>query len=191
MIRETEDIDLTGKMLIAMPGIGDDRFDNAIILICAHAEDFAMGLVLNKPMEGLTLPELLDQLNVPLTAHGPDGTVLDGGPVGRDQGFVLHSDDFNCEETTMRVTPNLCLTATRDILHAIASDAPPRHSVLALGYAGWGPGQIEMELSENVWLVCECDNDLVYAQDHTHKWEAALEQIGISPAFLQAEAGRA
>lgn len=191
MIEETDEIDLTGKMLIAMPGIGDDRFSNALILICAHAEDFAMGLVLNKPMDGLLLPELLDQLDVPASPNVPHMTVLDGGPVGRDRGFVLHSDDFNCEETTMRVTEDLCLTATRDVLHAIASDTPPRECILALGYAGWGPGQIEMELSENAWLVCDCDPALIYDDNHTQKWRLALDQLGISPAFLQADAGHA
>lgn len=188
---DDHEIDLTGKVLIAMPSIGDERFSRALILICAHARDFAMGLVLNKPMEGLTVPDLLEQLDIPLTIDIPDIDVLDGGPVGKDRGFVLHSDDFNCDEATMRVGDNLCLTATRDVLHAIASEAPPEHCVLALGYSGWGPGQIEAELSDNAWLICDCDHRLLFEQDHEDKWLYALDQLGISPAFLQSDAGHA
>lgn len=191
MDADDADIDLTGKVLIAMPGIGDDRFNRAVILVCAHAEDFAMGLVLNKPMEGVTLPDLLDQLGIPVSISVPDMEVLDGGPVGRDRGFVLHSQDFNCDEATMRVGRGLCLTATRDVLHAIASNKPPARAVLALGYSGWGPGQIEAELSDNAWLVCDWDHRLIYDEAHEDKWRYALDQLGISPAFLQSDAGHA
>ena len=186
-----EMMNLTGKILIAMPGIGDDRFSGAVILVCAHAEDFAMGLVLNKPMAGVVLPDLLDQLDIPLSIELPELDVLEGGPVGRDRGFVLHSSDFNCEEATMHVGDNLCLTATRDALHAIASAEPPEHAILALGYSGWGPGQIEEELQDNVWLVSECEHQLIYDQDHEHKWAKALDHLGISPANLQPDAGHA
>lgn len=186
-----EDMDLTGKILIAMPDIGDNRFARAVILVCAHAEDFAMGLVLNNPMTGLTLPDLLDQLDIPLTISVPEYQVLDGGPVGRDRGFVLHSQDFNCDSATMQVSNNLCLTATRDVLHAIASDDPPEQAVLALGYSGWGPGQIEREISENAWLISDCDPKLIYAQDHDTKWNHALDRLGISAAHLQPGAGHA
>ena len=188
---ETDPIDLTGKVLIAMPEIGDDRFAKSVILICAHAEDFAMGLVLNKPMIGLTLPALLDQLDVPLTISVPDYQVLDGGPVGRDRGFVLHSEDFACDEATMRIGSNLCLTATRDVLHAIASDDPPENAVLALGYSGWGPGQIEREISENAWLIADFDTQLIFSQEHEGKWKQALDQLGISPLHLTSGAGHA
>ena len=188
---QNEDIDLTGKILIAMPGIGDERFDNAVILICAHAEDFAMGLVLNKPFHRLSMSELLEQLEIQTQNPLPDIDVLDGGPVGRDRGFVLHSEDFNCAEATMHVGDNLCLTATRDALKAIASAQPPERAVLALGYSGWGAGQIENELSQNAWLVCDSDPELVYAQNHKDKWSAALERLGISPAFLQSDGGHA
>ena len=185
------EIDLTGKILIAMPGIGDTRFSNAVILICAHAEDFAMGMVINKPISGVNLPELLEQMKIKTNIALPDMDVLDGGPVGRDRGFVLHSDDFNCDEATMHVREDLCLTATRDALHAIASAQPPQKAVLALGYSGWGAGQIEMELSENVWLVSDCDPKLIYEQNHEDKWHYALDQLGISPAFLQIDGGHA
>lgn len=174
-----------------MPGIGDKRFANAIILICAHAEDFAMGLVLNKPMADLTLPDLLDQMEMETLTNIADTDVLDGGPVGRDRGFVLHSDDFNCTKATMHIRDNLCLTATRDALRAIASANPPARAILALGYSGWGPGQIEAELSENAWLVCDYDPQLVFAQNHEDKWRSALDKLGISPAFLQPGGGHA
>lgn len=187
----SSDIDLTGKILIAMPDIGDDRFSRAVILICAHADDFAMGLVLNKPVDGLTLPELLDQLEIPVNISVPDHFVLDGGPVGRDRGFVLHSSDFSCEKATMQVGDDLNLTATRDILHAMASDDPPRRAVLALGYSGWGPGQIERELSDNAWLVADYDPALLFGEDHEDKWRYALDQMGITPAHLQSDAGHA
>lgn len=189
MEREDLTSDLTGKVLIAMPGIGDDRFQNAVILICAHAEDFAMGIILNKPMPEFKLTHLLDQLKIPVNITLPDISVLDGGPVGRDRGFVLHSHDFNCDEATMYVSDNICLTATQDVLHAIASERAPEHAVLALGYAGWGAGQIEAELAENAWLVCDVDHHLVYEHSHKNKWTYALGQLGISPAFLQQEAG--
>lgn len=191
MNTETSEIDLTGKLLIAMPGIGDDRFSNALILICAHAEDFAMGLVLNKPMSGITLQDLLEQLDVETAAPLPGINVLDGGPVGRDRGFVLHSEDFNCSEATMQINHDICLTATRDALYALASTKPPERAVLALGYAGWGPGQIEAELMENAWLVCDYDRNLVFEQNHDEKWSGALDQLGISPAFLHTDGGRA
>lgn len=186
-----QETDLTGKILIAMPSIGDERFTNAVILICAHAEDFAMGLILNKPITGVTLPDLLEQLDVETDIDMPELAVLDGGPVGQDRGFVLHSEDFNCDRATMHIGDNLCLTATRDALHAIASSHPPERAVLALGYSGWGAGQIEVELSQNAWLVADCDPDIVYAQNHEDKWRAALDQLGISPAFLQTEGGHA
>jgi putative transcriptional regulator len=184
-------IDLTGKLLIAMPSIGDDRFARAVILICAHATDFAMGLVLNKPIEGVSLTDLLEQMDMEPGALTPEIDILDGGPVGRDRGFVLHSADFNCDMATMHVAPDLCLTATRDALQAIASNEPPKRAVLALGYSGWGAGQIEQELSQNTWIVCDPDPDLVYAQSHDDKWAKALDQLGISPAFLQSDAGHA
>lgn len=183
--------DLLGKILIAMPGIGDNQFAQSVILICAHAEDFAMGLVLNKPITGISLSELLNQMDIQTDIALPDIDVLDGGPVGRDRGFVLHSEDFNCDDATMNIGPDLCLTATRDALHAIASQRSINKAVLALGYSGWGPGQVEAELSENAWLVCDADPDLVYGQNHEDKWRLALLQLGVSPETLQIHGGHA
>ena len=183
--------DLMGKVLIAMPGIGDSQFSRSVILICAHAEDFAMGLVLNKPITGISLGELLKQMDIQTDIALPDIDVLDGGPVGRDRGFVLHTEDFNCADATMTIGRGLCLTATRDALHAMASQRSIEQAVLALGYSGWGPGQVEAEISENAWLVCEPDPALVYGQNHENKWRLALAQLGVTPESLQIHGGHA
>lgn len=182
---------LTGRLLIAMPSIGDARFKRSVILVCAHSEDYAMGLVVNKPMEGLRLPDLLDQLDIEQTIAVPDRDVLDGGPVGNDRGFVLHSGDYQCEGATMDVADDVCLTATRDVLHAIASGTAPRTSTLALGYSGWGPGQLEMELQENAWLIGQPDAQILFGDAHDQKWEHALDLIGVSSGRLQSAPGRA
>lgn len=191
MSQMTPEMDLTGKILIAMPSIGDDRFSHSVILVCAHASDFAMGLVLNKPIAGVTMSGLLQQMDIETGLNLPDIEVLDGGPVGRDRGFVIHTEDFICDKSTMHISAGLCLTATRDALQAIASKTPPHRAVLALGYSGWGAGQLEEELALNAWLVCDPDPELVYLQNHKDKWTKALDNLGISPAFLQSEAGNA
>jgi putative transcriptional regulator len=185
------DVDLTGKLLIALPGIGDPRFTRSVILVCAHSPEFAMGIVLNKPMQGLTLPQLLDQLDVPVEIDIPDDLVLDGGPVSSDRGFVLHTDDVISEGATLEIDGTFCMTATRDILTAIASAHRPARSVLALGYSGWGAGQIEYELAENAWLVADPSPDLVFGADHDDKWDAALHQLGIDSGRLQIHPGTA
>ncbi|MEL6286288.1 MAG: YqgE/AlgH family protein [Pseudomonadota bacterium] len=183
--------DLTGKLLIAMPSIGDQRFSRSVILVCAHNEDYAMGIVVNKPFGDLSIPELLEQLDIPMDSDLPSGTILDGGPVGSDRGFVLHSSDFCCAEATLAIQSDLCLTATREVLHAIASDDRPRNWTLALGYSGWGPGQLELELKENAWLVGEPDWEILFGRDFETKWQRALKGIGVSSGRLQAAPGRA
>jgi putative transcriptional regulator len=182
---------LSGKLLIAMPGIGDERFEHSVILVCSHAPDHAMGLVLNRPMTGLSVPGLLDQLEVPFTASLPPLPVLDGGPVGRDRGFVLHSEDFHSSQSTLQVGEGIFLTATREVLHAIASPTPPRQSLLALGYSGWGEGQLEDELADNAWLIADALPEIVFGADHEVKWHRALASLGITPDRLQGQAGHA
>jgi putative transcriptional regulator len=182
---------LAGKLLIASPAIEDPRFSRAVILICTHNEDHAMGIVLNKASDEGPLSELLDQLGVdgeqaPDTAH-----ILVGGPVSKERGFVLHSEDYDSEGATLNVCDGVCLTATRDVLHAITSEEPTEHFVVALGYSGWGAGQLEMELAENVWLVGEPDVALVYDPSLDTKWSRALTRIGVSPDKLQVSGGRA
>lgn len=182
---------LKGKLLVATPAIGDSRFARSIIYLCAHNEDHAMGLILNKPMGALRLPDLLDQLGVPCSITVPDRPVRAGGPMERDRGFVLHSDDYFLQDATVMVGGGVGLTATKEILEAMASTSAPRRSVLALGYAGWGPGQLENELRENSWLVCSPSDELVFDDQLERKWESAFALIGIDPARLSAHVGRA
>ncbi|MEO1642166.1 MAG: YqgE/AlgH family protein [Pseudomonadota bacterium] len=190
-MNEETDTSLTGKLLVAMPGIGDERFDRAVILVCAHSTDYAMGLVLNDPMKDLTLPDLFDQLGIDQDIKLPETPVLNGGPVGTDRGFVIHSTDYYSDGATLQVTDSICMTATRDVLVAMASGGSPNRSILSLGYAGWGPGQIEYELSQNAWIVSKPDIGLVFDEGFEGKWEASLDRIGIDPAFLQMEGGSA
>lgn len=183
--------DLTGKLLIAMPGIGDPRFARSLILVCAHEPDYAMGIVLNKPMDDLTLPQLLLQLGIEQDIRVPDRAVLNGGPVGTDRGFVVHSDDFHSEGATMDIADNICLTATRDVLMALASSDAPRESMMALGYSGWGAGQLETEIAQNSWIIGDLEADLVYSEKHSIKWQRALDNLGIDPARLHSAGGSA
>jgi putative transcriptional regulator len=185
------DTDLTGKLLVALPGIGDTRFERTVIFLCAHSPEFAMGIVLNRPMGGIDLQDIMDQMGIEMDSSLRGVAVLDGGPVARERGFVLHTDDVICEGATMEVDGEICMTATRDILNVIGSAAPPRQSVFALGYAGWGAGQLEGELAGNAWLVCEPDADLVFGGAHDSKWRHALTRMGVDPSRIQSDAGNA
>lgn len=181
----------SGQLLIAMPGISDPRFERALILVCAHDEQHAMGVAVNRPVEGLTFPELLTRLDIKSTIVLPPDLVLMGGPVERERGFVVHTADYMGEHT-LDVGEGLALTASREVLEAIAShNHRPRRAFLALGYAGWGAGQLEDEIKENVWLTCEADDELVFDADYDHKWTRALAKIGVDPDRLSAFAGRA
>jgi putative transcriptional regulator len=182
---------LQGRILIAMPNIGDPRFDRTILLICSHDADHAMGIVLNRPLDGLSVPGLLQRLG--LRAEGiPESPVLFGGPVERERGYVLHSDDYNSPDSTMDVADGVALTDTREVLDALGDMAQrPRQALLALGYAGWGPGQLESELRLGVWLTCEPDEELLFGEDHPAKWAAALAKLGVRPEHLSGQGGRA
>lgn len=183
---------LTGRLLVAMPSIGDPRFERAVIFLCAHNAEHAMGLTVNRPVEGLSVRTLLKRLGVKSTIRAPSDLVLMGGPVERDRGFVLHTDDYVNPESSVAVTPGVSFTATRDVLEALAGDnSRPRRSMLALGYAGWDAGQLEREIRENTWLVCDADETLIFGDDHEHKWSQALAKLGISADRLSSEAGRA
>ncbi|WP_084421898.1 YqgE/AlgH family protein [Henriciella litoralis] len=183
--------DLTGKILISMPGIEDSRFARALILVCAHEPDYAMGIVLNKPIDDLTLPQLLTQLGIEQDIRLPEDAVLSGGPVGTDRGFVVHTGDFHCDGATLDISHDFCLTATKDILLAIASGDAPRESVMALGYSGWGAGQLEDEIASHTWIVGEPIPDLVYGDSHDGKWARALQLLGIDAARLHSSGGTA
>lgn len=178
-------------MLVAMPGMGDPRFDRTVILICAHSPDGAMGLVVNKPAPDLHLSGMLDHLGIARGGAGRDIRVHLGGPVERGRGFVLHSADYRGGPATLKVPGGLGMTATLDVLEALAQGRGPARALLALGYAGWGPGQLESEILRNDWLTADAPADLVFAEDDIGKWSAALRGMGIDPLSLSATAGRA
>jgi putative transcriptional regulator len=183
---------LAGRALIAMPGIGDERFERAVIYICAHNAEHAFGLVLNRPVEGLTTPNLLDKLGIESAIAVPPDPVLYGGPVDGERGFVLHTADYVNAASSLVIGEDLALTGTRDVLEAMASDTRrPRHAFLALGYSGWGAGQLEQEIMENVWLTCEPDEDLLFGHDFEGKWATALARIGINAHQLSGVTGLA
>jgi putative transcriptional regulator len=184
-------MDLAGKLLIAMPGMGDPRFEKSVILLCAHSAEGAMGLVVNKPSPDLSFSGLLDQLNIPRAPEGRDIRVHVGGPVERGRGFVLHSADYRSEGATMTVPGGFGMTATIDVLAALASGRGPDAALLALGYSGWGPGQLEAEIARNDWLTGEAPPDLVFSRDDGGKWRGALKRLGIDPISLSGTAGRA
>jgi putative transcriptional regulator len=189
---------LDGQMLIAMPAMTDERFTRAVIYVCAHSTEGAMGIIVNHPAQNIKFPDLLVQLEVipaaeriQLPDRAEDVKVLKGGPVETGRGFVLHSSDFFIENSTLPIDEGICLTATLDILKAIARGNGPASAILALGYAGWAPGQLEYEIQQNGWLHCAADTELIFGRDTETKYEKALRKIGIDPAMLSTEAGHA
>ena len=184
-------MDLTGKLLVAMPGMGDPRFDRSVVFLCAHSPEGAMGLIVNKPATDLRFADLLDQLDIPRSPEGREIRVHFGGPVEHGRGFVLHSGDYDGAAGTLKVDGRFGMTATLDILQDLARGGGPDRSILALGYAGWGPGQLEQEILQNGWLTVEADPDLVFSSDNPRKWEGALRRLGVDPLTLSAAAGRA
>ncbi len=184
-------MDLTAKLLIAMPGMGDPRFERSVIFLCAHSEDGAMGLIINKPAPDLAFGDLLDQLGI---TAGPDPIRLPvhvGGPVEHGRGFVLHSSDYGRPGSTLGIDGRFGMTATLEILEDIAKGDGPRSAILALGYAGWGPGQLEDEILRNGWLTCDATEGLVFATPDDEKWSASLAKIGVDARLLSSSAGRA
>ena len=183
---------LTGRLLVAMPGIGDPRFEHAVILICAHGPDHAMGLRLDRPAPGVDLKTVLDKLDAPAPDQSIGRAVLMGGPVERERGFVLHTDDWMIGDDSLAFGDGLAMTGTREALAAMTAPlSGPRRSALLLGYAGWREGQLEDELAENVWLTAEADLDLIFDADHASKWTRALAQMGVDAAMLSSQGGRA
>jgi putative transcriptional regulator len=189
---------LDGQMLIAMPAMRDERFARSLIYICAHSSDGAMGIVVNQPAANVNFPDLLVQLEVipakdliQLPSSAETVKVLKGGPVETGRGFVLHSADFFIENSTLPIDDGICLTATLDILKAIARGKGPESAVLALGYAGWAPGQLETEIQENGWLNCDADTNLIFGTDIEHKYERALKKLGVDLGMLSSDAGHA
>jgi len=181
---------LTGQLLISMPQLQDPFFARSVVYLCSHSqEDGAMGLIVNKTVDGLTIGELYAQLEIEMV-YPSDQPVHFGGPVATGHGFMLHSADYRAEGT-LGISVEFAMTATRDILVAKGRGAGPRQSLLALGYAGWGPGQLDAEIQANSWLVVDADTELVFALDDDSKWQRALAKLGISPEMLSGESGRA
>lgn len=181
---------LEGCMLVAMPNMPDPRFEKTVIYICAHSDAGAMGLIINKAQDGMTFTGLLQQLEIDATCIDDDILVHYGGPVETGRGFVLHSPDY-AQETTLAVNGDYGLTATLDILQDMASGTGPHRALMALGYAGWGAGQLDAEMQANGWLVCDADEDLLFGEDLSQKWYKALEKIGIDLNMFSNEAGHA
>jgi putative transcriptional regulator len=189
---------LDGQILIAMPGMTDSRFVRSVIYLCAHSRDGAMGLVVNQRARSVKFADLLVQLNVikpeeairlPPSAGGLP--VLRGGPVEAQRGFVLHSADYGVDDSTTPIDDGVSLTVTTDILRAIARGSGPGRALLALGYAGWAPGQLESEIQGNGWLSCPADDEILFDSDLKSKYTRALRKLGVDPAMLATEAGHA
>ena len=189
---------LDGQILIAMPVMDDPRFERSVIYLCAHSPEGAMGIIVNRPAGSIDFPGLLVQLDIikkaeqiKLPENAESMKVLRGGPVETGRGFVLHSSDFFIEDATLQIDDGICLTATVDILKAIARGSGPKHAILALGYAGWAAGQLENEIQHNGWLHCDADPDLIFGADADEKYLRALRKIGIDPGMLSTNAGHA
>ena len=189
---------LEGQMLVAMPRMTDRRFARSVIYVCAHSDEGAMGLIINQPARHISAPDLLERLGI--SPRSSDDEVSNevlalpihvGGPVETGRGFVLHSADYFADESTLTIEKGVCLTATIDILKAIAQGRGPNRALLALGYSGWSPGQLETEIQANGWLHCPADLDLIFDDDLDGKYTRAMAKIGIDLSHLVSDAGHA
>lgn len=181
---------LVGQLLIATPQIQDPRFSRTVVYVCAHGPEGAMGLVVNRRIGIAPLPDLLEQLGIDALTEGKDISLFFGGPVESERGFVLHSAEYQ-QDSTLRIDSNVALTASAEILRDIAEGRGPRKSMVALGYAGWAPGQLETEIRGNGWLHASADELLIFDEDLETKWEMALAKIGVDWGMLSGEVGNA
>lgn len=181
---------LAGQLLIAMPNMGDPRFERAVVLICTHDVDHAMGVIVNKRLDNISFSDLLGQLEIEPRNDSRDRDVYFGGPVQTERGLVVHSSEYKIEKT-ISLAGGLSLTATRDILVDIGGDEPknpaPERFLLAVGHAGWGPGQLEHEIAMNAWLHCEADDDIIFDGAENDTWTRALSKLGVTSAMLSRE----
>ncbi len=182
---------LQGKLLIAMPGMPDPRFDKSVILMCSHSAQGALGVIVNKPIEQLPFRDLMIKMDIPVNTETSRAPVAFGGPVETDRGFVLHTTERVNATSSMPVTAEIAMTPTIDMLRAIADGRGPRRWLFALGYAGWGPGQIEGEIASNGWIHCDADLNLVFDSEAEAKWRLAIGKLGANLSGLSSEAGRA
>ena len=182
---------LAGSLLVAMPGMGDPRFERAVVFLCAHSDDGAMGLMVNKPSADVGFADLARQLEIPRGEASREIAVHVGGPVELGRGFVLHSADWDSGESTLHIGGRFGMTATIDVLQALVAGDGPRDALLALGYAGWGAGQLELEIAGNGWLTVPASREIVFALPDARKWGGALAALGVDPVSLSAVGGRA
>lgn len=191
-LKTDNNISLTGKCLIAMPGIDDVRFDRSLIYVCSNSKEGSMGIVINRPIFPVKFPELLKQLdiNIPPSEIVFEPDIVYGGPVESTRGFVLHTADYFLA-TTVIIREEIAITATLDILEAIALGKGPAKSMVALGYASWGAGQLEEELHSSTWLITDADNDLIFTTPHQQKWKSALKKLGVDANMLSSGQGNA
>jgi putative transcriptional regulator len=185
---------LKGKLLIAMPGMEDSLFSKSVVFLCAHGPEGAMGLIINKPMPGLNFMELADRLDLDKATpdtlrHLEQTAILSGGPVEQHRGFVLHSADYVGDDSSLEVAGHFKLTATIDILQDMALSRGPKRCLLALGYSGWSPGQLENEILHNGWLHCDVDAELLFSTAWDAKHSRAMQKLGVDPRMLSAQAG--
>jgi putative transcriptional regulator len=183
--------DLTGKLLIAMPGLQDTRFEGGVVYLCAHSDEGSMGLIINKVSEQISAEDVFEQLEITPSDTMKALDVCYGGPVEMARGFVLHSTDYTDGDASLPVDDTFSMTASKDILRDIAEGTGPAQRLLCLGYAGWSPGQLDAEIAQNAWLTCDADSGIVFDLSGDQKWAAALETLGVSAALLSAESGRA
>ena len=181
---------LRGKLLLAMPNMGDPRFERAVICMCEHSEEGAMGIVINQPATHIEFPELMEQLNIPIPSNPADIGVFTGGPVEPNRGFVLHSADYT-QDSSLVISEILAITATVEILRALAASEGPGNSLLALGYAGWEPGQLEAEMLANTWLNVPASPEMVFDTPFTERWSHAADSLGIDISRISSDAGHA
>ncbi|WP_261192610.1 YqgE/AlgH family protein [Pseudoruegeria sp. SHC-113] len=191
MSKATDPMRLKGKILIAMPGMGDPRFDKSVVFICDHTDEGAMGLIVNKTAPELSMGDLLDQLSINGDRFDTDQTVHFGGPVETNRGFVLHSPDYYRKGATLRVNAMASMTASLEVLQDAAEGSGPKSFFLALGYSGWGGGQLEEEIGQNGWLTAEPSDALLFSDAQDGKWTDALKGMGVDPLLLSSAAGHA
>ncbi|MEQ9694179.1 YqgE/AlgH family protein [Shimia sp. SDUM112013] len=190
-VGEDNDLNLTGKILIAMPGMGDPRFAGSVVLLCDHSAKGAMGLIVNKPIQNISLTDLFKQLSIEGEQDVSEAGLYFGGPVEPGRGFMLHTPDYHSDLSSMRIDGRFSMTATLDILEEIATGGGPSSALMALGYSGWGPGQLESEIADNGWLIADPTQALVFATADSEVWSEAIRSLGIDPVSLSATAGRA
>ena len=183
---------LKGKLIIAMPTMSDPRFMHSVICVCAHNEDGAIGIIINKTIDSLSFIDMISKFNVDkiCVERNYSGSIYFGGPVETERGFILHSADYETEYSTI-ISEKISMTASTEILQALADGRGPSKSIVALGYAGWGPSQLDTEILSNAWLTVDADLDLVFSDKIDEKWDGALAKIGVNSALLSTEYGRA